>query len=313
LFSSRSISILLAFCILAAIATAQAPQARASQQPCLSITVQGPNEGYQGDGFYLSYVTNDTGQDMLRVTNVTITLDRGVVPVNVGLGTLWPRAGWEWATVWVQMPTGESIGLHPFTASFAYQTFNNQTGNWTTASNSPIVITESLLVLPSPTTLNLTQLLTALPISIALALAGTVLVVSPKMRKTKNSRLPIYSIPLFSLAATIGSTLHLSSVQMATLCHPGIVGGGFPLPWIPFQYYLEYHGPLFACPFGAANTAAIFSPLFFLIDLAFYTLIVMVVGLAFPPSRNAVARWWTTFRIHSSAQDHSQDVERSQV
>jgi hypothetical protein len=248
---------------------------------------------------------------MLRVTNLTITLDRGTVPVNIGLSTLSPRARWDWTTVWVQMPTGESPGFHPFTASFAFQTFDNQTSAWTTPSNSPIVFTESLLVLPSPATISLAQLLTILPTSIALALAGAVLAVSPKIRKTKNTRLSFYSIPLFSLAATIGSTLHLSIVQIATLCRPGIVAGGFPLPWIPFPYHLaEYHGPLPFCPFYVANPAIIFSPLFFLIDLAFYSLIVMVIGLAFRPSRNAIVKWWRTFRIHPSVQDHSQELER---
>jgi hypothetical protein len=302
--TSLSIIILLALSIMATTAATLAPQARASQAGQSFIAMRGPLEGYEGDGFYLTFTTNNTSHEMIRVTNATVILDTGTIPVNTGITPLSPGQ-WSEEAVWIQMPLSESIGLHHITAVFAFQYLDNQTGNWAASGDSPTVQTSSLLVLPSPTTLNLAEFVTALPVSIAFALAGTLVVMIPTIRKTKSSRPSFYSIPLFSLAATFGSTLHLSIVQTATPCRIGIVIGGFPLSWIPFTYpSVGFHGALF-CPGPVTSPIAILNPLFFLLDTAFYAVISLAISVAFRLSRDALFRTRKTLRTRDKRQQAS--------
>ena len=264
------------------------PGARADQTDSPNITIPGQLEGYQGDGFYLSFNANNTSRTEIRLSNVTVTLDNVSSTLRYGPGSL-PHERWDGTSWWVDIPSEETIGPHSVSIAFAFEVYNNNTGSWTFPINSPLEMSRTLLVLPSPARINLAEAIIALPISALFTVLGARAALNLLTRRFAKI-LPGRSIIYFSVAATLASTLHLTIVQTASLCRQGLVGGGFPLTYAQFPYPLVgYYGPLPLCPLVTYNLDFL-NILFFLPDMSFYAIMILGTAASYRLLRKAISK-----------------------
>jgi hypothetical protein len=133
-----------------------------------------------GSTFTVTNNFTNSGTLAIQVTGITLTVDFGIFSESSGLPLSVPAGTTQSSTFDVQVPSSASVGDHAASFSASLQCY--ESGSWVTPSFSPLVLSTTLPVSPSPTTLAAIGLI-IIGVIVALVVVVVVLVVMLRRRK----------------------------------------------------------------------------------------------------------------------------------